>query len=93
MAGSIETKAISALKLELKLELAGAELGNNSECKFQSLKFQDFCQKFYGREGGQHDQHCVKNKFVKNRVGGKGSTSIWKISLNILGFYVTPQSG
>ena len=27
MAGSIETKAISALKLELKLELAGAELG------------------------------------------------------------------
>ena len=28
MAGSIETKAISALKLELKLELAGAELGN-----------------------------------------------------------------
>ena len=29
VAGSIETKAISALKLELKLELAGAELGNN----------------------------------------------------------------
>ena len=27
VAGSIETKAISALKLELKLELAGAELG------------------------------------------------------------------
>ena len=28
VAGSIEPKAISALKLELKLELAGAELGN-----------------------------------------------------------------
>ena len=28
VAGSNETKAISALKLELKLELAGAELGN-----------------------------------------------------------------
>ena len=28
VAGSIETKAISALKLELKQELAGAELGN-----------------------------------------------------------------
>ena len=28
VAGSIETKAISALKLELQLELAGAELGN-----------------------------------------------------------------
>ena len=25
-----------------------------------------------GREGGHHDQHCVKNKFVKNRVGGRG---------------------
>ena len=29
VAGSIETKAISALKLELKLELAGAELGKS----------------------------------------------------------------
>ena len=29
-----------------------------------------------GREGGQHDQH-----FVKNRVGGRGSTSIWIMSL------------
>ena len=28
--------------------------------------------KILGREGGQHDQHCVKNKFVKNRVGGRG---------------------
>ena len=25
-----------------------------------------------GREGGQDDQHCVKNKFVKNRGGGMG---------------------
>ena len=24
-----------------------------------------------GREGGQHDQHFGKNKFVKNRVGGR----------------------
>ena len=24
------------------------------------------------REGGQHDQHFVKNKFGKNRVGGRG---------------------
>ena len=24
------------------------------------------------REGGQHDQHCVKNKFVKNKVEGRG---------------------
>ena len=24
------------------------------------------------REGGQHDQRFVKNKFVKNRVGGRG---------------------
>ena len=31
-----------------------------------------FFQKFLGREGGQHDQHFVKNKFVKNRVGGRG---------------------
>ena len=39
-----------------------------------------------GREGGQHDQHCVKNKFVKNRGegGGSGSTSIWIMSVNIL---------
>ena len=28
--------------------------------------------KIIGREGGQHDQHCVKNKFVINRVGGRG---------------------
>ena len=26
-----------------------------------------------GREGGQHDQHFVKNKFVKNRLGGRGT--------------------
>ena len=45
---------------------------DNGECKFQSLKFHDFCQKFNEREGGQHDQHCVKNKFVKNTVGGRG---------------------
>ena len=44
---------------------------DNRDCKFQSLKFHDFCQKFLGREGGQHDQHFVKNKFVKNRVGGR----------------------
>ena len=25
-----------------------------------------------GWEGGQRDQHFVKNKFVKNRVGGRG---------------------
>ena len=24
------------------------------------------------RDGGQHDQHFVKNEFVKNRVGGRG---------------------
>ena len=31
-----------------------------------------FCQKFEGREGGQHNQHIVKKLFVKNRVGGRG---------------------
>ena len=41
-------------------------------------------------KGGQHGQHCVKNKFVKNRVGGRGSTSIWKMSLNILFFLMLP---
>ena len=30
----------------------------------------------------------VKNEFVKNRVGGRGSTSIWIMSLNILFFFV-----
>ena len=44
---------------------------DSSECKFHSLKFCNFCQKIYGREGGQHDQHFGKNKFVKNRVGGR----------------------
>ena len=44
---------------------------DNRDCKFQSLKFHDLCQKFYGRKGGQHDQHFVKNKFVKNGVGGR----------------------
>ena len=34
-----------------------------------------------------------KNKFVKIRVGGRGSTSIWIMSLNILVFFleVTPK--
>ena len=41
----------------------------------QSLKFHNFCQKFQGREGGQHGQHFVKIKFVKNRVGGRGVTT------------------
>ena len=48
--------------------------------------FYDFCQKIWGREGGQHDQHFVKNEFVKNRVGGSGPTSFWIMSLNILFF-------
>ena len=39
--------------------------------RMERLKVDDFCQKFIGREGGQHDQHFVKNKFVKNRVGGR----------------------
>ena len=30
---------------------------------------------------------AAKNKFVKNRVGGRGSTSILIMSLNILGFF------
>ena len=34
-------------------------------------KICDFCQNFKGWEGGQHEQHFVKNKFVKNRVGGR----------------------
>ena len=37
---------------------------------------------------GQHGQKYVKNKFVKNRVGGRGSTSIWIMSLDILFFFV-----
>ena len=45
---------------------------DNREYKSRSLEFHDFCQKFQGRKGGQHDQHYVKNKFVKNRVGGRG---------------------
>ena len=49
MAGSIETKAISALKLELKLELAGAELGKNGyisapEPKLKKLRALYFLQ-------------------------------------------------
>ena len=35
------------------------------ECKFQSLKFHDFCQKILGVGGRSHDQHYVKNKFKK----------------------------
>jgi len=52
-----------------------------------------FVKNFLGREGGQHDQQYVKYKFVKNRVGGRGSTSIWIMSLNILFvfFEVTPN--
>ena len=34
-------------------------------------KMSRFLSKILG-EGGQHDQHFVKNKFVKNRVGGRG---------------------
>ena len=34
-------------------------------------KICDFCQNFKGWEGGQHEQHFVKNKFVKNMVGGR----------------------
>ena len=61
---------------------------DNRQRKFQSLKFHDFCQNFQGREGGQHDQHFVKKEFVKIRVGGRGSTSIWTMSLNILYFFL-----
>ena len=54
--------------------------------------FYDFCQKIWGREGGQHDQHFVKNEFVKIRVEGRGSTSIRTMSLNRLFFFdVTPN--
>ena len=45
-----------------------------------------------GREGGQHDQPCVKNECLKDWVGGRGSTSIWIMSLNILGFFMAPLS-
>ena len=40
----------------------------------QSLKCHDFVKNSMGgrEEGGQHDQNFVKNKFVKNRVGGRG---------------------
>ena len=31
-----------------------------------------FVKNSRGGKGGQHDQHCVKNEFVKNRVGGRG---------------------
>ena len=31
-----------------------------------------FVKNSRGGEGGQHDQHFVKNEFVKNRVGGRG---------------------
>ena len=31
-----------------------------------------------GREGGQHDQHYIKNKFVKNRVGGIKLDKVFK---------------
>ena len=31
-----------------------------------------FLSKILGEGGGQNDQHFVKNKFVKNRVGGRG---------------------
>ena len=39
-------------------------------------------------EEGQPDQHCVKNNFVKNRLGGRGSALIWIMSLNILLFFL-----
>ena len=32
----------------------------------------------------------MKNKFVKIRVGGRGSTSLWTMSLNILFFFRSP---
>ena len=38
-----------------------------------------------GREvNSQHDQRCVKNKFVKNRVRGRGPSSIWIMSVMFL---------
>ena len=64
-----QTKGLSVF---LSLPWPSESNRDNSECKFHSLKFCDFCQKFEGREGGQYVQHFVKNKFVKNRVGGRG---------------------
>ena len=40
------------------------------------------------RKGGQHDQHCVKNKFVKKKGWEGGGSSIWIMSLNILCFFL-----
>ena len=34
-----------------------------------------------------HDQQYFKEKLVKNRIGGRGSTSIWIMSLYILVFF------
>ena len=33
------------------------------------------------REGGQHDQHCVKNKFVKNRVVNLKLDNVFKYTV------------
>ena len=42
---------------------------------------------------GQHDQHGVKNKFVKNRVGGRGVTIKLDNVCKYTGFFldVTPK--
>ena len=44
--------------------------------------------------GGQHDQHCVKNKFVKNRVGGSGVNLNMDNVFKYTGFFldVTPYT-
>ena len=34
--------------------------------------FMIFVKNSRGGKGGQHDQHCVKNKFVKTKVRGRG---------------------
>ena len=49
--------------------------------------------KILGKGESRHNEQNVINKCVKNRVGGRGSTSIWIMSLNLLFvfFYVTPN--
>ena len=43
--------------------------------------------------GGQQDQHCVKNEFVKNMVGGRGVNlnldNVFKYTVVV--FDVTPK--
>ena len=61
----------------------------------QSLKCHDFCQKFQGRQGGQHDQNFVKNKCIKKRVGGRevnlNLDNVFKYAVFV--FFRVPLSG